>query len=140
MGEKWSDNLGSLSDKMEKLSIVDAPTLHGTTLVETGVTLSKLSASVKRVARTAEFVADAAKCVAMNRWVIVNLRQGQPHIWSRTKSEQKLVLEPLRTEDVMVGLWRQIRKIEMNDADDGGVMNLIKELESEKISVGDGVT
>ncbi len=61
-----------------------------------------------------------------NGWVVVTSRQSQPHIWQRMKSEQKLVLTPLCTEDAMVALLRQIRKIETADADDDGVMAEIK--------------
>ncbi len=64
-----------------------------------------------------------------NGWAVVTSRQGQPHTWQRMKSEQRLVLEPLRSEDAMVALWRQIRKIESGDADDDAVMTEIKELE-----------
>ena len=66
-------------------------------------------------------------------WVVVTSRQGQPHIWSRMKSEQKLVLGPLCAEDAMVALWRQIQKIETWDVDDDGVMNTIKELERDEV-------
>ncbi len=65
-----------------------------------------------------------------NGWIVVTSRQGQPHIWDRMKSEQKLTLEPLCAEDAMVALWRQIRKIEWNDADDCKVMSEINELKS----------
>ncbi len=68
-----------------------------------------------------------------NGWVVVTSRQGQPHIWSRMKKDQKLVLEPLSVEDAMVALWRQIQKIETGDADDDGVMNAIEELERDDI-------
>ncbi len=61
-------------------------------------------------------------------WVVVTSRQGQPHIWDRMKSEQKLTLEPLCAEDAMVALWRQIRKIERDDADDSKVISEINEL------------
>ncbi len=64
-----------------------------------------------------------------NGWVVVTSRQGQPHTWQRLKSEQRLVLEPLCSEDAMVALWRQIRKIESGDADDEEVRTEIKELE-----------
>ncbi len=61
-------------------------------------------------------------------WIVVTSRQDQHHLWSRMKSKQKLVLEPLCVEDAMVALWRHIRKIEVNEADDDRVMNEIKEL------------
>ncbi len=64
-----------------------------------------------------------------NGWVVETSRQGQLHTWQRMKSEQRLVLEPLCSEDAMVALWRQIRKIESGDADDDAVMIEIKELE-----------
>ncbi len=64
-----------------------------------------------------------------NGWVVVTSRQGQPHVWDRMKSEQKLTLKPLCAEDAMVALWRQIRKMETADADDDKVMRKIKELE-----------
>ena len=57
-------------------------------------------------------------------------RQGQPLIWDLMKSEQKLALEPLCAEDAMVALWRQIRKMERDDADDCKVMSEINELKS----------
>ncbi len=63
-----------------------------------------------------------------NGWVVVTSRQGQPHIWERMKSEQKLALEPLCAEDAMVALWRRIRKIEKDDADGDKVMTAINEL------------
>ncbi len=66
-----------------------------------------------------------------NGWVAVTSRQGQPYIWNRMKSEQKLVLEPLCVKDAMVALWRQIRKIETDVADDDEVMNTIKDLEKD---------
>ncbi len=62
-----------------------------------------------------------------NGWVVTS-RQGQPHVWSRMKREQKMVLEPLPVEDAMVALWRQIRKIETGETDDGTVMKAVKEL------------
>ncbi len=64
-----------------------------------------------------------------NGWVVVTSRQGQPHIWDEMISEQKLVLEPLCAKDAMVGLWRKVRKIRTDVAEDDGVMNAIKELE-----------
>ncbi len=64
-----------------------------------------------------------------NGWIVVTSRQGQPHIWDRMKSEQKLALEPLCGEDAMVALWRQIWKIERGDADDDEVMAEINKLE-----------
>ena len=66
-----------------------------------------------------------------NGWVIVTSRQGQLHIWSRMKSEQKLILTPLSAEDAMVALWQQVRKIETADVDDKSVMSEIKKLECE---------
>ncbi len=62
--EERNDNLAHLPEQMEKLSIVDELIAHGTAAVETGATLTKLVASVERVAETAEFIADASKCVA----------------------------------------------------------------------------
>ncbi len=62
-------------------------------------------------------------------WVVVSSRQGQPHIWSEMKREQKLVLVSLCTEDAMVALWRQTRKIKTSDADDDRVTKAIKKLE-----------
>ncbi len=64
-----------------------------------------------------------------NGWVVVNSRQGQPPMWDRMKSEQKLNLEPLCAEEAMVLLWRKIYKIERSEADDGDVMKEIEELE-----------
>ncbi len=64
-----------------------------------------------------------------NGWVVVTSRQGQPHVWDRMKSEQKLTLDPLCPEDAMVAVWRQIRKTETVDADDDKVMKEIMELE-----------
>ena len=64
-----------------------------------------------------------------NGWVVVTSRQGQPHIWERMKSEQKLILRPLCAEDAMLALWRQVRKIERGDMDDDKVMAVIQELE-----------
>ncbi len=61
-------------------------------------------------------------------WVLVTSRQGQPHIWSEMTGEQKLVLGPLCTEDAMVALWRQIRKIKADVQDDHCVINAIKGL------------
>ena len=69
-----------------------------------------------------------------NGWVIVTSRQGQPHIWERMKSEQKLALEPLCTEDAMIALWRQIQKIESSEADDDEVMKEIGELEGSNLA------
>ncbi len=51
-------------EQIQKLSILDGLIAHGTAGVETGATLTKLVASVERVAETAEFIADASKCVA----------------------------------------------------------------------------
>ncbi len=65
-----------------------------------------------------------------NGWIVVTSRQGQPHIWSRMKRDQKLVLKPLRAEDAIVALWRQVQKIEAVEADDDGVMKDVKKLES----------
>ncbi len=62
--EKWSDYLGTLPEQMQKLSLVDQLTAHGTAAVETGVTLAKFVASVEHVAEVAEVVADASKCVS----------------------------------------------------------------------------
>ncbi len=39
-------------------------------------------------------------------WIVVTSQQGQPYLWGRMKSEQKLVLEPLCVDDTMVALWR----------------------------------
>ena len=64
-----------------------------------------------------------------NGWVVVTSRQGQPYIWGEMKSEQKLVLKPLCAEDAMVVLWRQIRRIGTEVADDDEVMGEVKELE-----------
>ncbi len=64
-----------------------------------------------------------------NGWVVVTSRQGQPHIWTAMKSEQKLALKPLCVEDAMVALWRQIEKIDTTDADDNKVAADIKKLE-----------
>ncbi len=61
-------------------------------------------------------------------WIVVTSRQGQPHIRSRMKSEQNLVLKPLRAADAMVALWRQIQKIEIADADDDSVLAEIEKL------------
>ncbi len=70
--------------------------------------------------------ADNSKLSGILNDVCGTSRQGQPHVWSSMRSEQKLVLEPLCARDAMVALWRQIRKIEANDADDDGVMNAIR--------------
>ncbi len=64
-----------------------------------------------------------------NGWVVVTSRQGQPHVWSEMTSDQKLVLKPLCVEDAMVALWRQVRKMKTDIADDNRVINTIKELE-----------
>ena len=61
---KWGDNLVYLPEQIQKLSIVDDLTAHGTAVVETGAALTKLVASVERVSETAEFMADVSKCVA----------------------------------------------------------------------------
>ncbi len=62
--ENWLDNLTTIPEQMQKLSIVDELIVHGIAAVETGATLTKLVAGVERVAETAEFVADASKCIA----------------------------------------------------------------------------
>ncbi len=74
-------------------------------------------------------VCGIAKPSQGNGWIVVTSRQGQPHIWDRMKSEQKLALEPLCAEDAMVTLWRQVQKTESGDADDDKVMKEIQELE-----------
>ena len=66
-----------------------------------------------------------------NGWIVVTSRQGQPQIWGRMKSEQKLILEPLCAEDAMVALWRRSRVIEAGDSDDDEVLREIEKLESD---------
>ena len=88
---------------------------------------SKVSGVLNEVCELAESSLD-------NGWVIVTSRQGQPHIWDRMKSEQKLDLKPLSTEDAMVVLWRKIRKIETAEADDDKVMEKIKKLKDDDLA------
>ncbi len=64
-----------------------------------------------------------------NGWVVVTLRQGQPQIWGRMKSDQKLILEPLCVEDGMVALWRRSRVRETGDLNDDEVRRQMKKLE-----------
>ncbi len=64
MDNEWSDNPVYISEHIQKLSVVDEMMAHGIAAVETGATLTKLVACVECVAKTAEYVADASKCVA----------------------------------------------------------------------------
>ncbi len=92
------------------------------------------NADEKNVSSTLNEVCGIAGPSPGNGWVVVTSRQGQPHIWNRMKSSQRLVLEPLCAEDAMVALWRQIRKVETGDANDYQVMREIRELESADVN------
>ncbi len=59
---KRADNLGTLPERMEKLTIVYELIAHGTAAVETCAAFSKLVTEHEE--DTAEVVGDAAKCVA----------------------------------------------------------------------------
>ena len=61
---EWIVNLGNLPEQMEKLNMVDDLSVQTTAAVETASTLVKLVSSAECVKETAEFIADATKCVA----------------------------------------------------------------------------
>ncbi len=74
---KRSDNLGAISEQMEKASFVDELIAHGPAAVESCASLSKLAA--EHVVDAAEVVGNAAKCVAglstLSIWLHSALKQ-----------------------------------------------------------------
>ena len=64
-------------------------------------------------------------------WILVTSRQGQPRVWDSMKGEQRLLLGCLSEEDAMIVLWRQVRMIRTDEADDKAVMDEIEKLGEE---------
>ena len=61
-----------------------------------------------------------------NRWIIVTSRQGQPRIWDEMTLDQRLLLGCLSEEDAMIVIWRQVRVIGTDKANDRAVLSEIE--------------
>ena len=57
-----------------------------------------------------------------NGWILVTSRQGQLRIWDKMKVDQRLFLGCLSEEDAMIVLWRQVKVIGTDKADDQAVL------------------
>ena len=63
-----------------------------------------------------------------NGWILVTPRRGQPRLWNKIARDQRLLQGCLSEEDTMIVLWRLVRVIGTDKADDQAVRVKIEKL------------
>ena len=91
--EKWSDDLCTLPEQMQKLSIVEKLTTHGAATVGLAGTLEKLVSSAERETETAELFADLSKRVTgvSTIFQLVSLSAQGVSIWAEANRGQRVL-------------------------------------------------